>query len=106
MINFFPQKNIPSDIAKCSFTDFVTQPWEHFRESESFFFKIQLTRIVFWGEIYRELPYRWNRYIIISGSRSKVEKNDENTVFSIFDCDLEIMLKLLQHRGNLQCISP
>ena len=31
-----------------------------------FILKIQLTRIVFWGKIYRELPCRWNHHIIIS----------------------------------------
>ena len=58
-----------------------------------FFLKIQLTRIVFWGEIYRELPCRLNHYVIISGSRSKVEKTMKSSVFSNFDCDPEIMLE-------------
>ena len=40
-----------------------------------------------------ELPCRWNHYIIISGSRSKVEKTIKNSVFSNFDCDPEIKLK-------------
>ena len=61
---------------------------------ENFFFsKFLLTRLVFWGEIHRELPCRWNHYIIISGSRSKVEKTMKNSVFSNFDCDPERMLK-------------
>ena len=65
-----------------------------------FFLKIQLTRIVFSGEIHRELPCRWYHYIIISGSRSKVEKTMQNSVFSEFDCDPEIMLEELEHYGN------
>ena len=40
------------------------------------------------------------------GSRSKIEKTMKNSVFSNFDCDTEIMLKLLQDHGNLQWISP
>ena len=40
-----------------------------------------------------ELPCRWNHYIIISGSRSKVEKTMKNSVFSNFDCDPEIKWK-------------
>ena len=39
------------------------------------------------------LECRWNHYIIISGSRSKVEKTMKNSVFSNFDCDPDIMLK-------------
>ena len=60
-----------------------------------FFLKILLTRIVFWCEIHRELPCRWNHFIIISVSRSKVEKTMKNSVFSTFDCDPEITLLLL-----------
>ena len=40
------------------------------------------------------------------GSRSKLEKTMKNWVFSTFDCDPEIILKLLQHHGNLQWLSP
>ena len=58
-----------------------------------FFLKIQLTHIVFWGEIYRELQCRRNHYMIISGSRSKVEKPMKNSVFSNFDRDAEIVMK-------------
>ena len=60
---------------------------------EIFFLKIQLTRIVVWGEIYRELPCRRNHYIIILGSRLNVEKTIKNSVFSTFVCDPEIMLE-------------
>ena len=49
---------------------------------EIFFSQIQLIREVFSGEIYRELPCRWNHYIIISGSQSKAEKTMKNSVFS------------------------
>ena len=48
--------------------------------------------MIFWGKIYRELPCRCNHYIIISGSRSKVEKTMKNADFSNFDCDTEIMV--------------
>ena len=70
------------------------------------FFSQNLTCIVFQGEIYRELPCRWNHYIIISWSRSKVEKTMKNSDFSSFDYDPAIMLKWLQHHGNLQWIPP
>ena len=94
MIDFFPtKKKIPSDIPKWSFSDFETEPETPFRESKILFFNIELNRIVFWGEIYRELPCRWNHYIIISGSRSKVEKAMKNADCSDFECDHEIMFK-------------
>ena len=106
--NFFPTKK----------KNFVRHPkmvvygiwdrtWDPFRESKIFFFlKILFTRIVSWGKIYRELPCRRNHYIIISGSRSKVEKTMKNSDLSNFDCVPEIMLKWLQHHGNLQWIPP
>ena len=47
----------------------------------------------FCGEIYRELPSHRNHYIIISGSRSKVEKTMKNSDFAAFVCDPEIMLE-------------
>ena len=96
MINFFFQKKkkkIPADIPKWSFSDFETEPETLFGNRKIFFLEIQLTHIVFWGEIDRELPCRWNRYIIISGSRSKVEKTIKISVFSNLDCDPEIMLE-------------
>ena len=49
---------------------------------------------------------RWNHYIIISESRSKVEKTMKNSIFSNFDCEPEIKLKWLQHYGDLQWILP
>ena len=57
------------------------------------FSKFNLLVYFFSGKIYRELPCRWNHYIIISGSRSKVEKTMKNSVFSNFECDPEIMLQ-------------
>ena len=71
-----------------------------------FFLKIQLSRIVFGCEIYRELQCRWNHQIIISGSWSKFETTMKNSVFSTFVCDPEVMLEKLQHYGNLRLISP
>ena len=62
-------------------------------EIEIFFLKIKLTRRVFWGVIYRQLQCRRNHYIIISGSRSEVEKTMKNSVVSNFNFDPEIMLK-------------
>ena len=105
MINFFFHKK-KLDIPKWSFSGFETEPETPFGNRNFFFLKIQLTRIVFWGEIYRELPCRWNHYIIIPGSRSKVGKTMKKSVFSTFVCDPEIMLKWLQHHGNLQWIPP
>ena len=106
MINFFfYKKKIPSDIRKWSFSRFSDRTWDPFRES-TIFFSQNLTCTVFWGEIYRELRCGWNHYIIISGSRSKVEITRKNSPFSNFDCDAEIMMKWLQHHGNLQWISP
>ena len=95
MINFFfhKKKKIPSDIPKWSFSDFETEPESPFGNQKIFFLEIELTRTVFRGEIYRELPCRWNHYIIISGSRWNVEKTMKNSVFSNIDCDPEIMLK-------------
>ena len=94
MINFyFQKKKIPSDIPKWSFSDFETEPETPFGNRNFIFLKIQLTRIFFWGETYRELPCRRNHYIIISGSQSKVGKTMKKSVFSNFDCDPEIMLK-------------
>ena len=92
MIDFFFNKK-KLDIPKWSFSDFETEPETPFGNRKFFFLKIPLTRIAFWGEIYRELPWRWISYIIISGSRSKVEKTMKNSDFSNFDCDPEIMLK-------------
>ena len=103
---FSKKKKIPSDIPKWSFIDFEIEPTTPFGNRKFFFLKISLTRIVFWGEIYRELPCRWDQYIIIMGSRSKIEKTMKNSVFSNFDCDTEIMLKWLQDHGNLQWLSP
>ena len=95
MINllFHKNKKIPSDIPKWSFSDFEIEPETPFGNRNFFFLKIQLTRIVFWCEIYRELPSRWNHYIIISGSRSKEQKAMKNSVFSNFHCDPEIILE-------------
>ena len=56
------------------------------------FSKLNLV-VQFSGKIYRELPCRWNHYIIVSGSRSKVEKTMKNSVFSTFVCDHGIMLE-------------
>ena len=86
MINFFfhKKKKIPSDIPKWSFSDFETEAEAPFGNRYFFFLKIQLTRTVLWGEIYRELPCHRNHYIIISGSRSKVEKTMKKSVFLEF----------------------
>ena len=99
---FSTKKKIPSDIPKWSFSDFHTEPETPVGNRNFFFLKIQLTRIVFWGKIYRELPCRRNHYIIISWSRWKVEKTMKNSVFPNFDCDPEIMFKYLQHYDNLR----
>ena len=62
---------------------------------ENFFsIKFNLVLQFFWGQIYRELLCRGNHFIIISGSRSKVEKKMKNFVFSTFDCNLEIIMKI------------
>ena len=92
---FFSKKkrNIPSDIPKSSFSDFETEPETPFGNRKFFFLKILVTRTAFWCKIYRELPWRWIHYIIISGSRSKVEKTMKNSVFSNFNCDADIMMK-------------
>ena len=103
MINFFFNKK-KLDIPKWSFSDFETEPETPFGNRKFFFLKIWLTSIAFWGKIYRKLPWRWISYIIISGSRSKVEKKMKNSDFWNFDCDPEIMLKWLQHHGSLQWI--
>ena len=103
---FSRKKKIPSDIPKWSFSDFNTEPETPFGNRKLFFLKIYLIRIVFWGEIYRELPCRRNHYIIISWSRSKVGKPMKKSVFSTFVCDPAIMLKWLPHHGNLQWIPP
>ena len=86
MINFLlnKKKKNPSDITNRSFSVFETEPETPFGNRNFFFLKIQLTRMAFWGEIYRELPSRRNHYIINSGSRSKVEKNDEKFGFFNF----------------------
>ena len=61
MINFFfHKKKFRSDIANWSFTDFDIEPETPFGNRKFFFLTIYLTRIFFWGEIYRELPCRWN----------------------------------------------
>ena len=90
---FSRKKKIPSDNPKWSFSDFKTEPETPFGNRKFFFLKIQLTRIVFWGEIYWELSCRRNHWIIISGSRSKVEKTMKNSVFSTFVCDPEIKME-------------
>ena len=48
MMNFFfHKKKIPSDIPNRSFSDFETEAETPFGNRKTFFFKIQLTRIVF-----------------------------------------------------------
>ena len=71
---FSRKKKIPSDIPKWSFSDLKTEPETPFGNRKFFFLKISVIPIAFWGEIYRELSCRWNHYIIISWSRSKVGK--------------------------------
>ena len=97
MIDFFFQKKKKNSVQhpKMVVFRFWDRIWEPFRKSKTLFLKIQLTRIVFWVKIYRELPCRCNHYIIISGSRWKVEKTMKNSVFSNFECDAEIMVKWL-----------
>ena len=85
---------------------FWDRTWEAFGNWKFFFLKILLSRIVFWGEIYRELPCRRNYYIIISGSLSKVGKTMKKSFFSSFVREHEIMLESMQHHGNLQWILP
>ena len=48
------------------FRDFETEAETPFENRKFFFLKIYLTRIVFWGEIHRELPCHWNHYKTIS----------------------------------------
>ena len=96
MINFLlneKKKKFRPTSQNGRFLDFGTEPETPFGKRQFFFLKIKLTRTVFWGEIYREIPCRWNHYIIISGSLSKVEKTMKNSVFSTFVCDPELMLK-------------
>ena len=72
MMNFVfnkKKKNLHPTSENGRFRDFETEPETPFGNGQFFFLKIQLTRTVFWGEIYRGLPCRWNHYIIISGSR-------------------------------------
>ena len=76
--------------------------WDPFRKSKIFFSQNLTYTSSFWGEIYRELPCPWNHYIIIMGSRSKIEKTMKNSVLSNFDCDPEIKMKWLQHYGSLR----
>ena len=80
MVNFLfhKKKTNPSDIPKWSFSDYETEPETPFGNRNFIFLKILLTRIFFWGKIYRKLPCYWNHYIIISGSRYKVEKTMKN----------------------------
>ena len=65
----------------------------HFTPHMGSTFSFSIFRIVFWGEIYRELPCFRNHQMIISGSRSKVEKTMKNSVFSTFVCDSEIVME-------------
>ena len=58
-----------------------------------FFHQIYISPAVFWGHIYRELLCSGNHFMIISGSRSKVEKTTKNFVSSTFDCHLELIMK-------------
>ena len=62
---FFPEKKNSPDIPKWLFIDFEIEPEAPFGNRKFFFLKILLTRIVFLGKIYRELPCRRNHYIII-----------------------------------------
>ena len=62
---FHKKKKIPSEIPKLSFSDLETKPEAPFGNQKIFFLKSEITRIVFQGEIYRELLCRWNHYIII-----------------------------------------
>ena len=101
-INFFyHKKKILSDIAKWSFSDLEIEPETPFGSRKFFFLKISLTRIVFWGEIYRELPCRWNHYIIISGIRSKVGKTMKNSVFRL----LSVIPKYCWNNSNITVMS-
>ena len=96
MINFLlkkKKKKFRPTSQNGRFRDFETEPETPFGNRKFFFLKIELTRTVFWDEIYRELPCRWSHYIIISGSRSKLGKTMKKLVFSTFVCDPEIMLE-------------
>ena len=62
MINFFFQKKKKnlSDIPKWSFSDFKNEPETPFGIEVFFYQNLTYSYIVFWGEIYRELPCRRN----------------------------------------------
>ena len=98
MINFFltKKKNLSLRHPQNGrFSDFETKPETPFGNRKFFFHQIKLIPTLFWGKIYRELRWRWNHSIIISGLQSKVEKTMKNFVFSTFDCDPEIIMKWL-----------
>ena len=96
MINFLlnkKKKKFRPTSQNGRFRDFETEPETPFGNRKFFFSQIELTHTVFWGEIYRELPCHWNHYIIISISRSKLEKTMKNSDFSTFVRDPEIILE-------------
>ena len=64
---------------------------------EILFFSIFNSHPQFFGEFYRGLLYRWIHSVIISESRSKVEKPMKNLVFPNFDCDAEIIVEFRPH---------
>ena len=106
MINFFSRKKKFRQTSQNGRVPILRPNLSPISEIENFFFSKFNLLVVFWGEIYQELPCRYNHYIIISWSRSKLEKTMKNSDFSNFDYDPEIMLKWLQHHGNLQWIPP
>ena len=107
MINFFFQKkNKFRQTSQTGRFSILRPNLRPLSRIENFFTQNLTYSYRFWGEIYRELPCRRNHYIIISGSRSKVEKTMKHSVFSNFVGDPEIKLKWLQHHGNLQSIPP
>ena len=80
MINFLlnKKKNFRPTSQNGRFPRFETEPETPFGNRKTFFFQNLITRKVFRGEIYRELQCRWNHYLTISGSLSKVEKTMKN----------------------------
>ena len=85
---------------------FWGRTWDPFRESKIFFSQNLTYSYSFLRWHVPGITMALDSLTTYFGITVKSRKTMKNSVFSNFDCDPEIMLKWLQHHGNLHQISP
>ena len=103
---FFQQKQNFVRNPKMEVFLFWDQTCDPFRESKIFFSQNLTYSYIFLGWNLPGIKMAFNSLHNYFGVTVKSAKTMKNSVFSDFDCDPEIMMKWLQHDGNLQKISP